>query len=145
MPIISVHPKVTISSVLLVIFKTALFPMNFNFIMFVVCSFMSKIFTMAIPYNSSMKGASTMTILCVFGAISTVVTGKNGIDLLRKLKHESHESITPSNSKMFFIPMTKSILSWISDTKVKISNLCPCISIITGITKSTLTYCPFPA
>ena len=72
---------------------------------------LSKIFTMAIPDNSSIKGASTITIFCDFGAISTVVTGKNGIDLLRKLKHESHESVTPSNSKMFFIPMTKSTLS----------------------------------
>ena len=65
---------------------------------------MSKIFTMAIPDNSSMKGASMMTIFCDVGAISTVVTGKNGIDILIKLKHESHESITPSNSKMFFSP-----------------------------------------
>ena len=63
---------------------------------------------MAIPYSSSMKGASMMTIFCDAGAISTVVTGKNGVDLLSKLKHESHESITPSNSKIFFIPMTKS-------------------------------------
>ena len=77
--------------------------------MFVVCSFMSKIFTMAIPDSSSMKGASMMTIFCDVGMISTVVTGKNGIDLLRKLKHESHESITASNSKMLFIPMTKSM------------------------------------
>ena len=72
---------------------------------------MSKIFTMAIPDSSLMKGASMMTIFCDVGAISTVITGKNGIDLLRKLKHESHEWIIPSNSKMFFIPMTRSTLS----------------------------------
>ena len=66
---------------------------------------------MAIPDNSSMKGASTITSFCDFGAISTVITGKNGIDVLRKLKHESHESIMPSNSKIFFIRMTKSTLS----------------------------------
>ena len=66
---------------------------------------------MAIPDNSLMKGASMMTIFCDVGVISTVVTGMNGIDLLRKLKHESHELITPSNSKMFFIPITKSTLS----------------------------------
>ena len=76
--------------------------MDFSFIMFVVYSFMSKIFTMAIPDNSFMKVASTITIFCDFGAISIVITGKNGIDLLRKLKHESPESITPSNSKIFF-------------------------------------------
>ena len=85
LPIISVLPKVTVSCLLFVIFKTALFQMNFNFIMFVVCSFTSKIFTMAIPDDSSMKGASIMTIFCDFGMISTVITGKNGIDLLRKL------------------------------------------------------------
>ena len=51
---------------------------------------------MAIPDNSSIKGASMMTIPCDAGVISTVDTGKNGIDLLRKLKHESLESITPS-------------------------------------------------
>ena len=78
--------------------------MNFNFIMFVVCSFMSKIFTMAIPDSSLMKGASMMTIFCDAGAISTVDTGKKGIDLLRKLKHESRESITTSNSKCFSFP-----------------------------------------
>ena len=66
---------------------------------------------MAIPDSPSMKGASITTIFCVFGAISTAVTGKNGINLLRKLKQESHESITPSSSKIFFIPITKSTLS----------------------------------
>ena len=72
---------------------------------------MSKIFIIAIPDSSSMKGASMMTIFCDVGAISIVDTGKNGIDLLRELKHESHESITPSSSKIFFISMTKSTLS----------------------------------
>ena len=79
--------------------------------MLVVHSFMSKIFTMAIPDNSSMKGASTTTIFCIFGVISTAVTGKNGIDLLRELKHDSCESIMPPSLKIFFIPMTKSTLS----------------------------------
>ena len=72
--------------------------------MFVVYSFMSKIFTMAIPDSSSIKGASTMTIFCDAGAISTDVTGKNGIDLPRKLKQDSLESITPSSSNMFSFP-----------------------------------------
>ena len=130
---------------LFVIFRSHFVPwINFSFIMFVVCSLMSKIFTMAIPDNSSMKGAFIMTIFCDAGATSTSVIGKNGIDLLRKPKQDSLKSITPSSSNMFFIPMTKSTLSCISETKVKISNLCPCISIITGITNSTLTYCPFP-
>ena len=43
-----------------------------------------------------------MTIFCDAGAISTVVAGKNGIDLLRKLKQDSLESIIPSSSNMFF-------------------------------------------
>ena len=51
----------------------------------IACSFMSKIFTMAIPDSSSKKGASITTIFCILGAISTAVTGKNGTDLLRKL------------------------------------------------------------
>ena len=79
--------------------------------MFVVYSFMSRILTTAIPNSSSTKGASITTIFCVFGATSTTVTGKNRIDLLRKLKQESHESIMPSSSKIFIIPITKSMLS----------------------------------
>ena len=78
-PIISVCPKFTVLCVLLVIFKTALFLMNFSLIMLMACSFMSKIFTMAIPDMSSMKGASITTSFCVFGAISTAVTGKMGL------------------------------------------------------------------
>ena len=66
---------------------------------------------MAIHDSSSVKGASMMTIFCDVGAIPTVDTGKNGNDLLRKLKQESRESITPYSSKMFFIPVTKSTLS----------------------------------
>ena len=65
---------------------------------------MSKIFTMAIPDNSSIKAASMMTIFCDVGTISIVDTGKNGIDLLKKLKHESRESITPSNLKCYSFP-----------------------------------------
>ena len=48
---------------------------------------------------------------------------ENGMDLFRKLKQELHESIMTCSSNTFFIPRTKSIFSWISDTKVKISNL----------------------
>ena len=79
--------------------------------MLVACSFMSKIFTLAIPDSSPMKEASITTIFCVFGSISTAITGENGINLLRKLKQESHESIMASSSKISFIPITKSTLS----------------------------------
>ena len=51
--------------------------------------------------------------------------------------------MTPSNSKIFLIPRTKSTFSWISDTGVNISNLCPCISIIMDIINKMLTNCPF--
>ena len=71
---------------------------------------MSK-FTMVNPDSSSMKGGPITTTFCVLGAISTAVTGENGIDLLRKLKQESHESVMPSSSKIFFIPITKSPMS----------------------------------
>ena len=69
---------------------------------------------------------------------------KNGIDLSRNLNNESFMSTTPSNSNTFFMPITKSTLSYISDTNVNISNLCTCMSTITGITNSTATHCPVP-
>ena len=64
--------------------------------------------------------------------------GKMGRDLFRNLKQQSHEFITPYNSNTFLISNTKSTFSWISDTRVYISNLCPCTSIITGIINNTL-------
>ena len=67
-----------------------------------------------------------------------------GAELFKKLKQHSHEFSTPSNSNMFLIPKTISTFLLISDTYVYISNLGPCMSIIIGITKSTLTYCPLP-
>ena len=48
---------------------------------------------------------------------------KNGTDLFRKPNHDSHEFIIPSSSNIFFIPKTKSMFSWISDTNVNVSNL----------------------
>ena len=65
-----------------------------------------------------------------------------GMDLFKKLKQQSHEFIT-HNSNMFLIP--KTTLSCISDTKVYILNLCPCISTIIGIMNNILTNCPFSA
>ena len=66
------------------------------------------------------------------------------MDLFRKLTQESCESITPSSSNKFLIPITRSTFSYISDTSVNISNLCFCIVIITGMTNNTTTYCPLP-
>ena len=85
--------------VLLVIFRVDLFLINFNFIMLVMCSFMSNALTIAIPDNSSTNGASITTIFCTSGKFS-VFLGKKGRDQFRKLRQESCESITPS-SKSF--------------------------------------------
>ena len=95
---------------------------------------------MAIPVISSSK----TTHFCSFGFTSTFSLGKNGIDLLRKLKQEFCESITPSSSKRFLIPNTRSTFSCISETKVKISNLWFLMVIITGMTNNTPTYYPLP-
>ena len=62
------------------------------------------------------------------------------MDLFKKLRQESHESTTPSNSKIFLIPKTKSTFSWISDTKVNTSNLCSHMAKITGITNNKAIY-----
>ena len=50
---------------------------------------------------------------------------KMGKDLFKKLKQQSCEFIVPSISNKFLIPNTRSMFSWISDTGVFISNLCP--------------------
>ena len=118
--------------------------MNFNFIVRVFCSLMYNIFVIAIPDISSTKGASRTTNFCSLGFIETYSLGKNGMDLFRKLTQESCESIIPSSSNKFLIPITRSTFSHISDTSVKISNLCFCIVIIAGMTNNTPTYCPLP-
>ena len=105
---------------------------------------LSSILTIASPDISSMNGASTFINFYFFGFNTTCSLGKHCRNLLKKLKQQSGEFIMPSNSKMFLIPRTKSTFSWISDTKVYISNLCPCISTIIGIINKTLTNCPFP-
>ena len=91
-----------------------------------------------------MNGASTFINFCSFGFNTICSFGKSGMDLFKKLKQQSHEFATPSNSNIFLIPNTKSTFSCISDTEVYISNLCPCISTIVGIINKTLTNCPFP-
>ena len=71
-------------------FQNCLLSNEFHLIMLVACSFMPNIFNMAIPDNSSKKGALYHNHLLCFGAISTAVTGENGMDLLRKLKKNFH-------------------------------------------------------
>ena len=123
MPSISFGLKVTASCVLFVTLKMALFLMNFNFMVRVFCFFASSILVIAIPDISSMNGASRVSIFCSFGFTVTFSFGKKGIDLFKNFTQESCESITPSNSNRFLIPIMISTFSWILETSVKISNL----------------------
>ena len=77
-PIISVYPEVTFF-VLLVILKTALFLMNFNLIMLVVCSFMSKILTTAIPDSISKKELLSQPSFKFFRQFLLMLLGKMGL------------------------------------------------------------------
>ena len=139
MPNICFGSNIIISCILFVTSHDTQFLTNFNFITTVHCSLVSNIFTLAQPEISSTNGASIFINFLSFGFTSTYSFEKNGKDLFRNLNDESHMSITPSNSNTFFMPNTRSTLSCISDTSVNTSNLCPCISTITGITNSTAT------
>ena len=99
----------------------------------------SNIWIIARPNISLINGAFTVIDFCFFGFRTIHSFEKMGGDLFRKLKQQSCEFITPSNLNTFLIPYTRSMFSWISDTNVYISNLCPCISTITGIMNRTLT------
>ena len=108
-----------VSWMLLVIFNAALFLMKFSLIMLVACSFISKIFTMAIPHTSSTKELLSQPSFAFWGSLYCCYW-ENGIDVLKNwnknLVNQSHLLV----QKIIFIPITKSTLSWISDTKVKI-------------------------
>ena len=69
--------------------------------MTVLCSVLSRIFTIARPEISSTNCASVFMNLYSFGFSMTYSFGKNGIDLFIKLKHDSCELIIPLNSNMF--------------------------------------------
>ena len=106
--------------------------------------FLSNILTITNPEISSTNGTSIFISFCSFGFKTICSFARKGINLFKKLEHDSHEFILPSNLNIFFMPSTKSMFSCISDTSVKISNLWPCISITIGIMNNTLTNCPFP-
>ena len=71
------------------------------------CAFLPNILTTANPEISSTKDASIFINLCSFGFYIIASLGKKGINLFKKLKHDSHEFIIPSNSNIFFRPKTK--------------------------------------
>ena len=98
------------------------------------------ILTIAIPNISSIKGDSISINFFSPGFTITCSHGNIGIDLLKNLKLDFLESITPSNLNKFLIPRTMSTLSNISDTNMNISSLCLFISTITSITNNTPTY-----
>ena len=95
------------------------------------------------PDISSINGAFTLISFCSFGFNNMHSLGKIGRDLFKKLKQESNEFITPSSLKKILNSKTKFTFSWISDTRVYISNLCPYMYIITGTMNKALTNCPF--
>ena len=108
-PNTSSGPNMIASKPLLVISSVAEFYMNFNLSIIVLCVVLSSIFIIASPDTSSINGASTFINFCslVFSTICSF--GKMGKDLFSKLKQQSLEFITPSNSKIFLIPRTKSM------------------------------------
>ena len=123
---------------------TISFHLNFSFNIIVFCEFLSNTLIMASPDIPSINVASTFNNFCSFGFNTICSFRKNGIDLFKKLKQQSYEFMTPSNSNILLIPKPKSTFSCISDTNVYISNLCPCLSTINSIMNKTLMYCPFP-
>ena len=72
---------------------------------------MSDILIMVNPDISSVNGASTFINFCSLGLNTRHSFGNNGIDLLKKLKQQSHEFIMSSNSNIFLIPKAKSTFS----------------------------------
>ena len=102
----------------LVISNVAKFHTNFNVSIIVLCVFLSSTLIIANPDILSINCASTFINFCSLYFNTMCSFGKIAMDLFKKLKQQSHEFITPSNSHTFLIPKTKSIFSCISDTKV---------------------------
>ena len=123
MPSMSFGSNTTISKPLFITSNMAKFHVNLSFIIIVFCAFLSNILTIANSEISAATGASTFIYFCSFGFNTISSLGKKGIDLFKKLKHDSCEFIMPSNSNIFFMSSTRSTFSCISDTNVKILNL----------------------
>ena len=89
----------------------ALFHVDFSFNNRALWVPPSNILTMARPEISSMNEAFTFINFYSLGFKIAQYSGNIGTDLLKNLKQQSLEFITPSNSNMFFIPKTKSTFS----------------------------------
>ena len=85
---------------------------------------------MANPEISSTNGASIFINFCSFSFKTIYFLGKKGINLFKRLKHDTLKFTMPSNSNIFLMPKTKSSFS--------------CISITIGMINNTLMNCPFP-
>ena len=79
----------------------AKFHVNFDFSIIVFCTFLSYTVIMACPEISSINGASTFINFCSLGLNTMHSFRKIGIDLFKKLKQQSCELMTPSNSNIF--------------------------------------------
>ena len=92
-----------VSRPVLVISYIAEFHTNFNLSIIVFCVFLSSTLIIANPDITSINGVFTFINLCFFGFNTIHSFGKIGMDLLKKLKQQSHEFMTPSISNIFLI------------------------------------------
>ena len=115
-PNTSSGPNMIVSKPLLVISSVAEFHLNFNLSIIVLYVVLSSILIIACPVILSINGVFTFIDFCSLGFSTISSFGKMDKDLFRKLKQQSHEFITPSNSNIFLIPRTKSMFSLFSDT-----------------------------
>ena len=100
--------NMVISKTLLVISNVAEFCTNFNLSIIVLNVFLSTTLIIANPDTPSINDMFTFINPCSFSFNTMSSFGKIGTDIFVKLKHQSHEFITPSNSNVFLIPKTKS-------------------------------------
>ena len=100
-----------VSNPLLFIYSVAEFCMNFNLNIIVLCVVLSSIWIIDNPDISSINGASILINFCSLGFSTICAFEKIGRDLFMKVKLQSYEFITPSNSNIFLIPNTKSMFS----------------------------------
>ena len=69
------------------------------------------ILIIASPQSLPTNGALTFTNFCSSGFNITSFSGYIGTDLFKNSNQQSLEFITPSNSKTFFMPRTRSTFS----------------------------------